>query len=55
MSRTEMIFALESYWEAKQRQYPDEPMDIPGAVEYYNQISLQELQAEYDSLVTPRT
>jgi hypothetical protein len=47
LSRHEMMFALEDYWYGMQEKYPDEPMDVPAAMEYYRTLSDEELADEY--------
>lgn len=51
MDRTQMIGELEEYWNKVQAKYPEEPMDIPAAIEYYWCLPLQQLQWEYEEKI----
>jgi len=51
MDRALMISQLEEYWYKQQEKYPEESMDIPGAVEYYWAIPIHELLWEYNTLI----
>ena len=48
--RNQLLSDLESYWYQAQEEEPDEAMDISGAMEYYQTLSDQQLQREYNRL-----
>jgi hypothetical protein len=52
LTKQEMIQSLEEYWLNLAESEPEEAenMDIPGAVEFYNQISYNEVLTEYNNL-----
>jgi hypothetical protein len=53
LTKQEMIQNLEEYWLCVAEDNPEEAenMDIPAAVEYYGQLSYEDLLCEYNSLV----
>jgi hypothetical protein len=53
LTKQEMIQSLEEYWIEVAEDNPEEAenMDIPAAVEYYFQLSYEDLLREYNSFV----
>ena len=53
MTKQEMIQSLEEYWICLAEDNPEEAenMDIPSAVEYYHQLSHEDVLLEYNTLV----
>lgn len=51
MSRDQILSDLQSYWYEIQEKEPEEVMDIPSAMEYYNTLSDRQLKQEYSRLL----
>ena len=49
MDYVEMLGDLEDYWLKMQQANPEEPMDIPAAMQYYRSLSDDELRDEYNA------
>ena len=52
-TKQSLIQSLEDYWLTVAEANPEEAeaMDIPAAVEYYHQLSYEEVLQEYNNLV----
>lgn len=51
MSRDQILASLESYWHGVQAECPDEVLDIPDAMCYYNTLSDSQLLREYNEKI----
>ena len=51
LTRRDMIQQLEEFWYRMQEKYPNEPMDIPAAVEYYHSLPNEHLAYEYNEKI----
>lgn len=51
LTREEIIYALDEYWQKVKRDNPGEFMDIPGALDWYRVIPYDQLLQEYNNLI----
>jgi len=51
LTKQSMIQQLEDYWLEMASNNPTESMDIPGAVEYYNQLTFDQVLLEYNDRI----
>jgi len=51
LTKLSMIQQLEDYWLEMASNNPAETMDIPGAIEYYGQLTYDQVLQEYNDRI----